>query len=354
MGTTRAGIQRRLCSRIARFDLELAQLSHVAHVNLPVLCPNFKPGARFFATSRRWGPLSVDTAVRSNPDHRDSAESDAISRALTTESSVPFENVEPSPRPLGLLLRSWRLEPKPRRPAKLDPPHFNPPWAELTAQPFLAHSLQVVYGPDCIDQVTLPLSPERLLTIGRDQNAPNLRIEDTTISRRHATIHWDRDIQSFKILDEGSHNGVYVNGMRVTAAPLQPDDVIRIGQSLLLFRATRAAAKSEANCTSAESETSLLALLGALACSPQQQLTADAAEALLIGRFHSNSACAERVLRGFDVQNSPRVSMDLAALSRVEPQLVSDLSHARERQFPPKNATRPRGFRRWLSWLAPK
>jgi pSer/pThr/pTyr-binding forkhead associated (FHA) protein len=59
---------------------------------------------------------------------------------------------------------------------------------------------------------------------------------DTTVSSRHATI--DTRADGLWVEDDGSTNGTFVNGARVTSARLlQPGDVIRIGHTDLLVEA---------------------------------------------------------------------------------------------------------------------
>lgn len=59
---------------------------------------------------------------------------------------------------------------------------------------------------------------------------------DTTVSSRHATLASRPD--GLWVEDEGSTNGTFVNGARVTSARLlQPGDVIRIGHTDLLVEA---------------------------------------------------------------------------------------------------------------------
>ena len=59
---------------------------------------------------------------------------------------------------------------------------------------------------------------------------------DTTVSSRHAVL--DTRADGLWVEDEGSTNGTFVNGARVTSARLlQPGDVIRIGHTDLLVEA---------------------------------------------------------------------------------------------------------------------
>jgi hypothetical protein len=71
--------------------------------------------------------------------------------------------------------------------------------------------------------------------IGRDSgNAVPLSM-DSTVSRRHAVIAPDGG--GYVIRDQGSSNGTYVNGARVTEAPLRPGDEVSIGGTRFRFEA---------------------------------------------------------------------------------------------------------------------
>lgn len=58
-----------------------------------------------------------------------------------------------------------------------------------------------------------------------------LRLEDQSVSRRHAIVM--RRLNSTRILDDRSSNGTYVNGRRVSEAPLSDGDVIVLGRVIL-------------------------------------------------------------------------------------------------------------------------
>jgi pSer/pThr/pTyr-binding forkhead associated (FHA) protein len=78
-----------------------------------------------------------------------------------------------------------------------------------------------------------PISGEA--TIGRDPgNAVSLSM-DTTVSRRHAVIAAADG--GYVIRDQGSSNGTFVNGARVTDAPLRPGDEVSIGGTRFRFEA---------------------------------------------------------------------------------------------------------------------
>ncbi|MGC4114184.1 MAG: FHA domain-containing protein [Myxococcales bacterium] len=81
------------------------------------------------------------------------------------------------------------------------------------------------------------------LTVGRVPPA-DIMLEDDSVSRRHAEIV--KTGQKFSVRDLGSANGTFLNGDRVSEAPIEPGDVVRFGVVELSFAGpgTPRAAKS--------------------------------------------------------------------------------------------------------------
>ena len=69
------------------------------------------------------------------------------------------------------------------------------------------------------------------IRIGRQESG--LSPEDPTLSASHALFRYGSD--GLSVLDEGSLNGVVVNGERCDARQLKPLDVVRLGRSLWVF-----------------------------------------------------------------------------------------------------------------------
>ena len=61
-----------------------------------------------------------------------------------------------------------------------------------------------------------------------------LRLENTSVSRRHALV--SRRGAACRIRDLGSLNGTLVNGVPVTVAEIHPGDVVHLGEVLVLVR----------------------------------------------------------------------------------------------------------------------
>ncbi|MEU9311825.1 FHA domain-containing protein [Streptomyces sp. NPDC048256] len=71
--------------------------------------------------------------------------------------------------------------------------------------------------------------PSRTVRIGRAADN-DLVVDDLVVSRRHAELRALSD-GGHEIVDLGSHNGTYLNGLPVTRAPLDPGDIVGIGHS---------------------------------------------------------------------------------------------------------------------------
>ena len=70
-------------------------------------------------------------------------------------------------------------------------------------------------------------------TIGREESNTIAMPQDSTASRRHARI--TAADGAFTIHDEGSSNGTFVNGVRVTEQVLRPGDEIQVGGTRFRF-----------------------------------------------------------------------------------------------------------------------
>ncbi|WP_217242695.1 FHA domain-containing protein [Streptomyces sp. AC555_RSS877] len=71
--------------------------------------------------------------------------------------------------------------------------------------------------------------PTRTVRIGRAEDN-DLVIDDLGVSRRHAELRALPD-GTYEIVDLGSHNGTFLNGLAVTRALIGPGDIVGIGHS---------------------------------------------------------------------------------------------------------------------------
>lgn len=102
------------------------------------------------------------------------------------------------------------------------------PPANQVSHPRLSASLTLDDGSNRYYQLT-----EGATVVGRGQDA-QFRLPDTGVSRRHVEITWDG--QTATLADLGSTNGTTVNGTPVQSWQLVDGDVVRVGQSRLVFR----------------------------------------------------------------------------------------------------------------------
>jgi two-component system, cell cycle response regulator len=93
------------------------------------------------------------------------------------------------------------------------------------------HLLVRVRGAE-LGRVTL-LSPERM-RVGRSQDS-ELWLADDGVSRRHATL--SREGNTYIVEDEGSANGTFVAGLKISRHELKDGDVIQFGPTAV-FRYT--------------------------------------------------------------------------------------------------------------------
>jgi pSer/pThr/pTyr-binding forkhead associated (FHA) protein len=82
------------------------------------------------------------------------------------------------------------------------------------------------------ERVLLPLAAGTT-HVGRGF-AADVRLDDQSVSRRHAIIH--QRPGGSRILDDRSANGTFVNGRRVTEAELVDGDVVVLGRLVLTYR----------------------------------------------------------------------------------------------------------------------
>jgi hypothetical protein len=79
--------------------------------------------------------------------------------------------------------------------------------------------------------------------IGRSL-AAHVRLDDPTVSRRHALIYCDES--GARVLDDRSLNGVFVNGERVEHTELEDGDEVAIGRFRLYYMVPTGAAERPA------------------------------------------------------------------------------------------------------------
>lgn len=84
-----------------------------------------------------------------------------------------------------------------------------------------------------------PASTHAVQTRIRVGRAPDndLVLSDLLVSRYHAEVR--KSAQGFEVIDLGSRNGTYLNGRRVTQAPLTPGDLLSVGHHRFMLEGER-------------------------------------------------------------------------------------------------------------------
>ncbi|XP_048187146.1 angiogenic factor with G patch and FHA domains 1 [Perognathus longimembris pacificus] len=80
-------------------------------------------------------------------------------------------------------------------------------------------------------------------TIGREKDMEHtLRIPEVGVSKFHAEVYFDHDLQSYVLVDQGSQNGTVVNGKQIIQPKTKSDpyvlehgDEVKIGETVLSF-----------------------------------------------------------------------------------------------------------------------
>jgi two-component system, NtrC family, sensor kinase len=91
-------------------------------------------------------------------------------------------------------------------------------------------TLYVLQGPD--KGRRFDMTTDESISLGR--SSEEVPLTDLTVSRRHARLEHSRT--GWMLWEEGSSNGVFINGIRVTkAAKIKVGDQIRMGSTLLVF-----------------------------------------------------------------------------------------------------------------------
>ena len=71
-------------------------------------------------------------------------------------------------------------------------------------------------------------------TIGRSRHS-DIALDDDAVSRTHAIVTRD-EAGTYRVCDQDSVNGTYVNDQRIFEHVLEDGDVIQIGMTVLAFR----------------------------------------------------------------------------------------------------------------------
>lgn len=105
--------------------------------------------------------------------------------------------------------------------------------------------LTLVHGPEA-ERIgeSVALMPGETVLVGRDVRQ-GFELHDVRVSRAHLRVVWSPALGGHICADLSSANGTFLNGAPVSGGALAPGDVLRIGDSLLVFERAHGAGWTE-------------------------------------------------------------------------------------------------------------
>lgn len=160
--------------------------------------------------------------------------------ADATDADVPVEAVEPpTARPQDVVAPETtrpKASTKPAQspPARVEPPiAAPPPSVEQEVKPAVYGWLETVDG-------SAALHPLRTTNVRVGRHRDNdICLQNDSISRRHAVLHYNTETHRFVITDLGAGNGVVVNKTKYKSRELNDGDVVELGEVRLRYRADK-------------------------------------------------------------------------------------------------------------------
>jgi len=97
--------------------------------------------------------------------------------------------------------------------------------------------LKLLVSPDTTQEKRYIELGLKQIVFGRDpqDGAYNIVIRDNFLSRNHIKVHFDNATHSHCIEDLDTTNGTSLNGLEISSAELKQGDLIRIGETILLY-----------------------------------------------------------------------------------------------------------------------
>ncbi|MEZ4360587.1 MAG: sigma 54-interacting transcriptional regulator [Kofleriaceae bacterium] len=169
----------------------------------------------------------------------------------------------------------------------------------------VAHLVLVKPGP----LRAFPLTSAAGVTLGREGgDACDLQFADPRMSRIHARVEYR--LAEWALIDQGSRNGAFVDGMPVASggrAPLADGSVIRLGDTILLLRATSPTHDEELPAFPGRSAAAAAVRVRL------RRLVASGGHVLILGETGTGK---ERVARALAKSDAPFVVQNCAELTR--------------------------------------
>jgi len=119
-------------------------------------------------------------------------------------------------------------------------------------------TLKLTFGESVLREIGIGVDP---VTIGRSPQS-DLYIDNPAVSFQHARVF--SYAGAYYVQDLGSLNGTFLNGARITQAPLSYGDVITIGKHSVRFSRDQVGVRPQVHAAGAEVENDALKLTGTM------------------------------------------------------------------------------------------
>ena len=147
--------------------------------------------------------------------------------------------------------------------------------------------LKLSFGDSVLKELPLGVDP---VMIGRSPQG-DLFIDNPAVSFHHARVFSQSGV--YYVQDQGSLNGTFLNGIRITEAPLTHGDVITVGKHSVRFSRDQAGVSPEAHAPQPDGEDDALKLTGTMVLDTEMRRKMQ--ERLALGQAAASSASAKRV-----------------------------------------------------------
>jgi len=146
--------------------------------------------------------------------------------------------------------------------------------------------------------------------LGRAPGITGVALDDRHVSRLHAEIDVDIEagVERVLLTDIGSSNGTYVNGQRISNVELQDGDVVRMGDTLMVYRRDQELSDAPIDALKGSSPA-----IRAVRCSVEL-FAQSMATVILLGETGTGKEVVARVLHELSGRPGPFIAVNCSAI----------------------------------------